>query len=377
MSIPCLLNGGTEQQTMNLARTLVQLGQDVRLIVYFEYDHAMAKQLKASGIEVQCLNWVRSLPSWRFVRKLRALLEQENPSIVHIQYMAPGALPIIAAKLAGVTRIFATVHQPWTPSHGLRNKFILRVVARLCDRFTVVSETAERSWFGSSHLIEHDSPISEQPRHFTLHNAVDVSRLTDIAKQFEDKPDWSSLGIPPQAVVIGAVSRLRHEKGIDLLLEAFASIKSHDHKPVYLILVGDGPDRPSLEHRAKALGVTDRVIFVGSVDWLTAMWYLAQMDIVVVPSRFEGFGLTAAEAMAMGKPVVVSDAHGLTEIVQDQQNGLVFEAENWGKLAEHISTLISNPELSYQLGERAKQTVAQKFDIPMFKKNVATLYGLR
>jgi L-malate glycosyltransferase len=376
ITIPCLLNGGTEQQTLNLARRLVQRGLSVSLIVYFEFDLAMVKKFESSNIAVECLKWDRSIAPLQFVSQLRTLFKLKKPSIVHVQYMAPGALPILAAKLARVPRIIATVHQPWTPLHGRFAKWILRSAALLCNRFTVVSQNAERSWFGTSHLIEPDRPLAEQPKHLTLYNAVDVARLMHIQYKYAHRPTLEAHGIPNGSLIIGAVGRLRHEKGIDVLINAFARLDTSNQASRYLVIVGDGPDLSKLVELAESLGMSDRVVFVGSAPWEVAMQWLAQMDIVVIPSRFEGFGLTAAEAMAMSKPVVVSNTHGLSELVEHNTNGLTFEVDDEITLSKHLDMLLSKPDVVTKLGSSANATIRDRFDLPSYERNITTLYGL-
>ena len=122
------------------------------------------------------------------------------------------------------------------------------------------------------------------------------------------------LAIPAGIPVIGAVSRLRHEKGIDLLLEAFTFLIRSGEK-AHLLLVGSGPDEKKLKDTIQTYELNSSVTFYGEAEWERAMQLMAIMDIVVVPSRFEGFGLTAAEAMAAGKPVIASDTSGLKEVV--------------------------------------------------------------
>jgi L-malate glycosyltransferase len=354
----------------------MRMGLETKVLVYFENDLTMLNQFKASGIEVECLNWNRRISSLNFVLQLRKVFMEHKPTLVHVQYMAPGALPILAAKLAGVSRIFATVHQPWTPSLGRIAKRILRSAARLCERFTVVSQNAERSWFGTAQRVDANKPIAEQPRHLTLYNAVDVARLMEIQSDFATKPSLKEFGIPFGAQIVGTVARLRHEKGIDILIQAFARLASTDLMPRYLVIVGDGPDRNKLVQLAGKLGIASRVIFIGSTPWEEAMQWMSQMDIVVVPSRLEGFGLTAAEAMAMGKPVVVSNTHGLSELVDHNVNGLVFDVDDVAQLSDHLSELLTNSDWAHILKERAQTTIWARFDLPIYERNVAALCGL-
>ena len=78
----------------------------------------MVEEFQTTGADVILLDMNRNSGSWAVIKRLRKEIRQINPDVVHVQYMAPGALPIIAARLAGVKRVFATVHQPYTNSHG-------------------------------------------------------------------------------------------------------------------------------------------------------------------------------------------------------------------------------------------------------------------
>ena len=100
------------------------------------------------------------------------------------------------------------------------------------------------------------------------------------------------------------------------------------------------------------------------------------MDFVVVPSRFEGFGLTAAEAMAMGKPLIVADNFGLTELVDHHENGLIFETNNVSHLAASILKLMQSDKLQEELGIKAKLKAQEKFDISVFRQGIKFLYHL-
>lgn len=369
VAVPCLLKGGTEFQTLHLVKALVSLKQQVKVLVYFEKDRNMVGTFQEAGAEVVFLDWERSIKPWIFILRLSRLFKILKPDIAHIQYMAPGALPIFAAKIAAVSRIIATVHQPYTASHGRFAKFILRFAARFCGPFLSVSQNAEHSWFGTSHLLNPKIPINRQARHLTLYNTIDVIRLQEILRISSDKENEGT-------IVIGTVSRMRLEKGLDILIKAFARLVE-EFPEARLNLVGDGPDKRAYEALTKDLGVDSNITFFGAADWGTAMVQMAKMDVVVVPSRFEGFGLTAAEAMGMGKPVIVSDTFGLKELIAHEVDGLQFENGNVADLAEKLRTLITQSELRKRLGQQALEKAKSQFDFPIFVENVRMLYGIK
>jgi glycosyltransferase involved in cell wall biosynthesis len=289
--------------------------------------------------------------------------------------MAPGALPIIAAKLAGKNRILATVHQPYTPAHGRWAKTTLKCAARLCSHFICVSKNAEISWFGSGSIFNGNLPLQHRTRHFTIYNAVDVDLLQQILAETDTLQLREALGIETGKIVVGAVSRLRHEKGIDLLVEGFA-LAVKDQPNMHLVIVGSGPDDQRLKALATERSIGQQCTFYGEANWQSAMEQMAIMDVVVVPSRFEGFGLAAAEAMAMRKAVVACKVDGLAEVVDHEVNGLLFEKEDHKQLAKQLTTLATTPLLRQTLGAAAKQKAETVFSLENFGRNTRRLYEM-
>jgi len=373
IAIPCLLNGGTERQTLMLSEVLQSCSHAVWILCYFEYDPAIVNELEKTGASVKLLNLDRKSGFLRIICRLRKEIRSARPEIVHVQYMAPGALPIVAARLAGVKKIFATVHQPYTKSHGMFAKLILRIASLLIIKFIAVSQNAERSWFGSAAMFNESRPLRLQPHHFTIQNAIDIDEIQKIISSTDREGLKKELDIHDGAIIIGAVSRLRHEKGIDTLVNAF-SMLTQSHKNVHLLVVGNGPDEEALQNQAKESGISFMVTFYGQASWEHAMELLSLMDIVVVPSRFEGFGLTAAEAMAAGKPVIASDTSGLKEVVNDNETGILFPVDDVIALTDAMSKLVSVPQLRSNLGMAGKERVNTFFSTDIFRKNILSLY---
>jgi glycosyltransferase involved in cell wall biosynthesis len=156
-------------------------------------------------------------------------------------------------------------------------------------------------------------------------------------------------------MVIGAVGRLAWEKGLDVLIRAMALLPK-----CRLVLAGEGPCRGSLEQLSRAIGVEERVAFVGLVD---ASWPEALgLDVVAVPSRSEGFGLTGVEAMRAGLPVVASDVGGIAEVLG--RDGTVFvPPEDPEALAGALRALAAEPERRAALGRAGQAAVAGRYTV--------------
>ncbi len=373
IAIPCLLKGGTEQQTLQLVKVLNNVGHKVQVICYFEFDDTVVTEFNKNNCEIVLLKLNRTISSFKLITVLKNVFKKNNPALIHVQYMAPGMLPIIAARLAGVKNVIATVHQPYTTSHGVLSKLLLRFSAFLSSHFTVISLKSEESWFRSASLYDEGLSLKEQPKHFTIYNTIDIKKIQNINKLVNVALEKEKQDIPDDALVFGVVARLRHEKGIDVLLRAFNKLVK-ENSNVHLNIVGGGPDETKLKEMVTEMNLLKQVTFFGETNWETAMQQMALMDVVVVPSRYEGFGLTAAEAGAMGIPVIASKVFGLQEVVKDQHTGLLFENENEADLYEKMSRLLFNKkELKYFSANAIKYT--QQFGLPNYEKKIQSLYA--
>ena len=172
---------------------------------------------------------------------------------------------------------------------------------------------------------------------------------------------------------LGVVSRLEPIKGMDLVVPAFAEVLKA-YPATQLLVVGDGTLRASMEEQAALLACADHIRFVGRQPQEELSQWYSQMDIVLMPSRSEGFGLTAIEAMAHGCVMVASDVGGLPEVVRDGICGLLHRTEDVADMASKISSLIGDPALYTQL--RAQSLVeVEKYSFERYAALMNDLYN--
>lgn len=172
-------------------------------------------------------------------------------------------------------------------------------------------------------------------------------------------------------LVIGFVARLSQEKGCVYLLEAMAWLREKGYN-LQLLIVGDGPERRSLEKKVAQLDLGDKVTFVG---WQAcAAKYYCQMDVVVIPSLLESLGLTALEGMSYGKPVVATQVGGVPEIVRHGETGLLVSPASSIELALAIERLLKDPDLRARLGHQSQRYVFEHHTIEKMVKNTLALY---
>lgn len=361
--IPCLLTGGTEIQTLGLVRALAAKGRCVVTACYYEYDDAMAQRYRDAGSEVVLLakdgkrrhGW----REWLFLyRGLRRCVKACHPDIAHVQYMAPGAAPCIILKGLGVRHVIATTH---TDARIYRSLRLLRFVqSRVLDAFICVTRKAEEEFFGSSSLYEPSAPLPPHA-HVTIRNT-----LPEHVPLSENERELSA------APVIGIVSRLERIKGADLAVPAFALLRQK-FPGTRLLVVGDGSQRENMQRQAAALNVQNAVEWAGRQPQERLAENYDRIDVFWMPSRSEGFGLSALEAMARGCPVVAADVGGLPELLEDGSCGILAPAEDPQALAELTAGLLADPAGWKRLSLAARARAAE-FSMDRYAELINGLY---
>jgi glycosyltransferase involved in cell wall biosynthesis len=180
------------------------------------------------------------------------------------------------------------------------------------------------------------------------------------------------IGTPGPAPVIGTVTRLMPSKGNQYFVEAVAHLAPR-LPDARFVIVGEGELQPELEAQARRLGVADRIRFAGFQRDIASVY--AAFDVAVFPSLWEGTPLTAFEALAMGRPIVSTDADGLSDILTPGRDALVVPRRDGKALAEAIESLVRDPETRAALGEAAR-TTGQRYGIDRFVRRMEQLYDL-
>ena len=368
LCIPCLLTGGTEIQTLSLVRALVAAHHDVTTACYFEHSSEMVAQYERAGSRVVCMSSStarRPHGVWstlRFLlRGLRRVVAEARPDVAHVQYMAPGALPIVVLRLLGVRTIVATAHTTADIYSPVSLRLLRFVQRHLLTAFTCITEQAERSFFGASQLYAADTQLRSRGNHFTLYNCL---------------PAYMPVASAPKAfgrgLTVGVVSRLVAIKGMDLVVPAFASIHAQ-HPATQLLVTGDGPLLPDMQRQAARHGLDGCVHFLGLQPQASLSSVYDRIDILLMPSRSEGFGLTALEAMARGCVVVAACVGGLPEVVSNGLTGLLHAQDDVAGIVACVCRLIESPQQMHDMSQAAL-TRATVFSAPAYSTLVASLY---
>jgi glycosyltransferase involved in cell wall biosynthesis len=180
------------------------------------------------------------------------------------------------------------------------------------------------------------------------------------------------LGVAPDDVLVGTVTRLHESKGNSYLVDAAAAVLRKRPCARFLV-VGEGPLREPLEGQAKALGLGDRFAFAGFARDVARV--VSAFDVSVFPSLWEGTPLTVFEALAMGRAIVATDADGLLDVLTHDADALIVPKRDEAALAAAIVRLIDEPETRARLGAGAR-VAGQQYDIAAFVRKMERLYDL-
>ncbi|GGX09958.1 glycosyl transferase family 1 [Streptomyces malachitofuscus] len=352
------VDGGVARVVTDLVRAQLADGLHVTAICP---DSALAGQLRSLGAHVRHWRATRSPGASlvREVRQLARLLDEVRPDLVHAHSAKAG----LAGRLAVRGRI-PTVFQPhaWsfeavggsTAALALRWE---RWAARWAARVVCVSE-AERATGVHAGITG---------RWAVVPNGIDPERFRPAPADTVRAGLAPLAGLSAQAPLAVCVGRLCRQKGQDVLLRAWNAVL-RQVPDARLVLVGDGPDRDRLRAAAPA-----SVLFAGAVADASP-WYQAA-DLVVLPSRWEGMALAPLEAMACGRPVVVTDVDGAREsLPRSFAAPCLVPPEDPEALAGAVAALLLDPPLRTSLGDRGRRHVLSLHDVRHTARAVTGVY---
>ena len=200
-------------------------------------------------------------------------------------------------------------------------------------------------------------------------NGVDVDRFDD--EGFTGADVRRRLGIPENAPVAGTVAVFTDQKRIEWWLAAARRIRER-HAEAHFIIVGDGPRKDFLLGEAERLGLGGIVHFAGLQEDVRP--FLAAMDVYMMSSEYEGFGVALIEAMAFRRPIAALGVGGIPGIVASGESGVLVPPRDLDALARATSDLLGDPERQRRMGERGRQTVQDRFSMRRMARELEAIY---
>jgi len=295
------------------------------------------------------------------VGPLARLVREIRPDVLHLHGSRAGLVGAIAARQAGVGPVIYTAHAfsfHRLGPPGTRWLFagLERLTCAQVDRVICLThaDLAAAARFGIA------------VRHFTVvPNGID-------AAQFDGVPDGrAALGFSPTTPVVGLVARFVPQKDpLTFVRMARAVADAAPH--ARFLIVGDGPLRGRVETAVRDLGLADRVILTGFRDDVPSL--LRSMDVLVVPSRWEGLPLVVLEAMAVSRPVVATHLPSIAEIVVDGDTGLLVREGDAAGLARAVLGLVTDGAAAAAMGARGRRRVEQEFSLSRMVEGTLDVY---
>lgn len=337
---------------------------DLNLSVILYNAGITADRIGEAGVEAVVLD-ESHLSSVRLLSRTKDLLRQKQIDILHTHRYKENILGGVAARMAGVKRVVRTVHGMPEPYYGLQqlkarlySSVDLAVCRYRVDLLVTVSDDIRRS-LGSK---------INPGKIVTVHNGVDLNQLTVTTSSRDIR---RRLGVDENETLIGSAGRLMPVKGYEYLLKA-VQIMGEKQRDVRLLLIGDGPERKSLEQAVANLGLDDRVIFHGFTPDTAEL--IKAMDIFVLSSLHEGISIALLEAMALGVPVVATAVGGNREVITDGETGLLVPSRDAESLATACLRLMDDAQLRKMLTERGRSLIKQEYTRDVMAGRMHTLY---
>ncbi len=355
--VPSLHVGGAERLVSLLAQELARVGHAVTVVsLYAPADTWIERELVRAGVPVRFLGKGRG-PDLRVVARLSRTLAELRPEVLHTHlHTLPYALPARLGARAPRCPVVHTLHNLAARESEWHGRLVQRAAFRAGVEPVAIGEAVAASV---------EAVYGWRPRH-TIPNGIPVAAYR--APPGARGELRASLALPPDAPVFLTVGRLNPQKDHATLLDAFAAAA----RGAWLLVAGEGELRAALERRARALGVADRVRFLGVRADVPRL--LAAADAFVLASRWEGNPLVVMEAMAAGLPVVATAVGCVPDLVPADAGRLV-PAGDAPALAAAMRALAADPSLRRALGERGRSVACARFDTSTMARAYGELFS--
>ncbi|MGB8658008.1 MAG: glycosyltransferase [Candidatus Zixiibacteriota bacterium] len=346
---------GAENLLLNIVRNL-DSNRFYLVVGYIYGPGTLAAEIKRAGIKVIDFSRGGKIDPWLLIR-LFLLITREKVEIVHTHLVHASIIGRIAAKLAGVKTIITTRHYAYEQKEKSLIYWLERKTARF-NRFTIAVSQAV-----GDYLVRNENYNDQKVA--VIHNAVDL-------KVF-DSNATSEISLSHDGYLIASVGRLHPQKGYETLLKSMPQVVK-EFPSVKLIIIGDGIQRKYLEELCFDLGISEHVTFLGRKTSTEVLGLLKNIDLFVLASNWEGFGIALIEAMALSKPVVATKVEGVCEIVEDGHTGFLVPPAQPQMLSWSIIQLLKNRPLAEKMGINGREKVVTMFSMEVMISNLDLLY---
>jgi glycosyltransferase involved in cell wall biosynthesis len=325
------------------------------VLAWFDADSFTGDEL----VDVSCVNADNGLFNTSAYRRARRVLRDYD--VVHSHHCHSGtyAKPIAKQQGSALVSTEHNSHDGYTRKGRLSNGLL----NPLADRVTCVSGAVYDTFQPWEKALLRDKPVEIVP------NGVLLDRVTGAADI-----DWEPpINRDEDSILICNSAMLTEQKAHETLIEAIHEVNRAVDSDVELAITGKGERRVALEAHADRLGVSEQVNFLGLLERRRQVYKLMyDADVFAMPSRWEGFCVAVAEAMATGTPCVLSDIDVFKELYRGPAR--FHPVDDVGALADRLERLVRDADLRERLGEESRTLVEQEYDIETTAEQYAALF---
>ena len=330
----------------------------------------LVEKLRARNIKVyEIKNLVRRLSIIDDIKAffaLKKIIKKGRYDIVHCHSAKAGFLGRMAAKSAGVKKIYYTVH-----SWSFYNKGEFGFMENIFIAMEKVGSVSIAKIICVSSRVMADGirkKIAKPKKFLLIQNGIDFNvenKRDEIRKNYN---------IKSKEIVVGMVSRLAYPKDPLLFLQVAKEILKKE-KDVKFFLVGSGPLSDKCHNFVEKEKLEEKILLLGEKPPLEARELFFIFDIFILFSNFEGLPITALEAMFASLPVMASNVGGLPELIEKEKGGFLVRNNYFGEIKEAIDYLIKNPQIRKQMGEYNLQKAKTSFTLERMINEYEKLYN--
>jgi len=370
--------GGPALHVSYLSAGLQERGYDTTLVAgsLAVGEESMADVAERLGVPIVTVpdlhREISPLRDLRAVYHVAALIRELRPQILHTHTAKAGTIGRLAAVLAGGAAPPIVVHT--FHGHVLRGYFgpLQSNLFRLLERWLARRTTA---LIAVSPEVRDDLValgVAPAEKFTVVRLGIELQeRVGSLNGDAQGLETRRLLGIAPDRFVVGWIGRMTAVKRTDDVLLAVRRLRDRGVDAV-LCMVGDGPDRETVERRARELGIVRSSLFLGYQDEVAP--YYAVFDALILPSANEGTPVSAIEALAGGRPVVATQVGGVPDVVRDGVDGFLVQPGDVDAMAERLARLAADADLRRRMGEAGSASVRARYSVERLLDDVDALY---
>lgn len=354
--------GGVERYLQTLFKYSDKEQIENILVCSQNYDYKKMKSLADRVIVLKMAHQINPSSDIKVEKALRRIIKQLKPDIVYAHSSKAGAL----ARIADLGLKNKVIYNPHGWAFNMQQsakkkemyKWVEKISAHFCDKIVCISDAEKESALREK--------ICKPSKLQVIYNGIDLEEIEKTTPMSR-----AQLGIPEDAFVVGMVGRLSKQKAPDTFVKSAKLIKEKIPNAFFL-MVGDGELRDQVESLINQYDLGSSFLITGWVDNPTA--YMKIMDVGMLLSRWEGFGLVLPEYMACGVPIIATNVDAIPNIVKDGVNGMLINKDSFVGAQKVCTRLNSDTELKDRIIASAKSMVKNKFGAKRVAKESIELY---